>query len=85
MVAANSQLGDAGYGGHEDDREESTDVEDQQLFLEGPGKGEEKNDGEDEEDVAAGDGSGFLFVGREVFGGWSGQLDSPGVLTIGCI
>jgi hypothetical protein len=39
LVATEFELGDASYGGHEYDREESTDVEDQQLFLESPGEG----------------------------------------------
>ncbi len=85
LVATKFELGDASYGGHEYDREESTDVEDQQLFLESPGEGKKKNDSEDEEDVAARDGPGLLFVRSEVFGSWGGQLDSPGMLTVGCI
>ncbi len=39
LVAAEIEPGDAADSGHEDDCEESADVEDQKLFLEGPGEG----------------------------------------------
>jgi len=53
MVAADIELGDACDDGHENDGEEGADVEDQKLFLEGPGEGEKKEDRDAEEDVAA--------------------------------
>jgi hypothetical protein len=46
-------LRDAGDGGHENDSEEGADVEDQELFLEGVGEGEEQKDGDGKENVAA--------------------------------
>jgi hypothetical protein len=66
MVAAEVQLCDTDDNGHEDDGEESADVEDQQLLLEGPGEGEEKEDGDGEEDIAADGRSGLLLVRGEV-------------------
>jgi hypothetical protein len=62
MVATEVQPGDAGDGGHEDDSEESADVENEDLFLEGPGQGEEEKDGDGEEDVAANGCAGPLLV-----------------------
>jgi hypothetical protein len=76
MVAANADLGDAVDGGHENDSEEGADVEDEELLLERPGKGEEEKDRDGEEDVTADFGAGSLLVGSEVFG-WFGQPDSP--------
>jgi hypothetical protein len=46
-------LRDASDGGHEDDSEEGADVEDEELFPEGPGEGEEEKDTDGEENVAA--------------------------------
>ena len=76
MVAANADLGDAVDSRHENDSEEGADVEDEELFLERPGKSEEEKDGDSEEDVAADGCAGSLLVGSEVFG-WFGQPDSP--------
>ncbi len=59
----NSMAGDASDGGHQDDSEERADVEDQQLFLEGPGEGEEEEDADGEEDVAA-DVAAWTALGR---------------------
>jgi hypothetical protein len=72
-------FGDADDDGHEDDGEETADVEDQQLLLEGPGEGEEKDDGDGEEDIAADGCSGLLLVWGEVRK-YGGQL----VLLLGC-
>jgi hypothetical protein len=69
MVAAKVELPDAIDGGHENDGEEAADVEDQDLFLERPGEGEEKKDGDGEEDVAADCCAGSLLVRGEIFGG----------------
>ncbi|MBB5342616.1 hypothetical protein [Tunturibacter empetritectus] len=77
-------MADARDRGHEDDGKESTDVDDQQLFLEGPGECEQEDDDEEEEDVAADLGSGFFLVGGEVVGGGVGQPGSPMVLTLRC-
>jgi hypothetical protein len=84
MVAAKVQLGDTGDGGHQDDSEESADVEDEDLFLEGPGEGEKEEDSDREEDVAANFGAGSLLVRGEVFGRGGGQPISPWVLTVRC-
>jgi hypothetical protein len=84
MVAAEVEPGDAGDGGHEDDSEESADVEDEDLFLEGPGEGEKEKDSDAEEDVAADLGAGSLLVRGEVFGRGGGQPISPWVLTVRC-
>jgi hypothetical protein len=59
-------LRDAIDGGHEDDGEESADVEDEELVLEGPGEREQKEDDDAEQDVAAYFGAGSLLVGGEV-------------------
>jgi len=83
VIAAEVEFGDEFDGGHEDDGEESADVEDQELFLEGPGKGQEEEDGDGEEDVAADFGAGLLLVGVEVAGGGIGQRGSPGT-GVGC-
>ncbi len=77
VVAAKAALRDPGDGWHENDSEESADVEDQQLLLEGPGETEEKKDEDGEEDVAADGGAGSLFVRGEVFGRGVGQPNSP--------
>jgi hypothetical protein len=66
MVAADVPFGDAGDDGDEDDGEEGADVEDQQLLLEGPGEGEEKEDDDCEENIAADRSSGLLLVRGEV-------------------
>jgi hypothetical protein len=84
LIAAEFEFGDARDGGHEDDREESTDIKDQELLLEGPGQGKQENDDEDEDDIAAGYGACSLLVRCEVFGRWVGQPDSPGMLTVRC-
>ena len=78
---------DAAYEGHENDSEQGADVEDEELFPEGPGEGEEEEDCDAEEDVAADFSAGSLLVGGEVFGCGAGQLGSPcwlRVLTVGC-
>jgi hypothetical protein len=46
-------LGDAADDGHENDGEEGADVEDQELFPEGPSEAEKEEDRDSEEDVAA--------------------------------
>jgi len=51
-IAADIELGDAAYEGHENDSEEGADVEDEELFPEGPGEGEKEEDRDAEEDVA---------------------------------
>jgi hypothetical protein len=66
MVAAEVELCDADDDGHEDDGEESADVEDQQLLPEGPGEGYEKQNDDAEEDVAADRSSGLLLVRGQV-------------------
>jgi hypothetical protein len=58
-------VGDAVDGGHEDDGEEGADIEDQQLFLEGPGEGEAEEDDKTEDNVAADGGAGSFFVRGE--------------------
>ncbi len=80
MVVADLDFGDAGDGGHEDYGEECADVEDEELFFERVGEGQEEEDADGEEDVAADVGAGSLLVGGEVFGRL-GQLDSPGILA----
>jgi hypothetical protein len=85
-------LPDAIDGRHKNDSEEAADVENQELFPEGEGKGEKKEDGDREEDVAADFGAGSLLVRGEVFGRRVGrrvgQPISPWnllrVLTVGC-
>jgi hypothetical protein len=84
MVATDVELGDAGDGGHEDDSEERADVEDQDLFLEGPGEGEQEKNSDRKEDVAADFSAGALLVRGEVFRCGDRQPSSPGVLTVGC-
>ncbi len=81
MVAAEVELRDASDDGHENDGEEGADVEDQELFFEGPGEGEKEQDGDCEEDVAADRSAGALFVGGEVVGCWVGQPISPWMLV----
>jgi hypothetical protein len=66
MVAAEVELCDADDNGHEDDGEESADVKDQQLLLEGPREGYKKQDGDAEEDIAADRSSGLLLVRGQV-------------------
>ena len=73
MVAAQVETSDASDGGHEDDSEEGADVEDQELFPEGPGEGEKQEDRDAEEDVAADFSTGSFLVGGEVFGRGVGQ------------
>ena len=76
VVAAVFELGDAGDDGHQDGGEEGGDVDDQHLFLEGPGEGEDEKDSESKEDVAADGSAGLLLLGRE--GRHQvGQRDSP--------
>jgi hypothetical protein len=70
-------LPDASDRGHENDSKERADVEDQQLFLEGPGECEQEDDGEDEEDVAMGFVARSFFVRGEVFWRGVGQPGSP--------
>jgi hypothetical protein len=59
-------LGDAGDDRHQDDGEEGADVEDQQLFLEGPGEGEKEQDDDAEKDIATSRSSGLPLVGGQV-------------------
>ncbi len=66
--------GDAVYCGHQDCREERADVDDQQFFLQVPGKSEEEEDADGEEDVAAYVLAGLVGVGDEG-GRWGGQRD----------
>ena len=73
MVAADLPGGDADDEGHENDGEESADVEDQQLFAEVPGEGEQKQDDDAEENVAADRGARPAFVRGEA-DRWGGQL-----------
>jgi hypothetical protein len=73
VVAAKVEFGDVGDCGPEDDSEESADVEDQELFLEGPCEGEKEEDDDGEEDVAANLCAGSLLVGCELAGGGIGQ------------
>ena len=76
---------DAGDGGHENDSEEGADVEDEELFLEGPGEGEKEEDADAEEDVAADFGAGAFLVRGEGLRvrGWSAGV-SLRMLTVGC-
>jgi len=83
MIAAKVELRDAIDGGQENYSEEAADVEDQELFPEGVGEGEKKEDGDAEENVAADLGAGVFFIGGEVLGCGAGQLGSPGVLASG--
>ena len=53
MAAADGEVGDAVDDGHQDDGKESGDVEHQELFAERPAEGDEQEDEEGEEDVAA--------------------------------
>ena len=53
------RCGDAVDGGHQDDGEEGADVEDLELFAELPGEGEQEQDADGEEDVAADVGAGL--------------------------
>jgi hypothetical protein len=62
LVAAKLELGDAGDGRHEDDREEGADIEDQELFLERPGEGKKEKDGYGEENIAADGCAGSLLI-----------------------
>ena len=69
-IAADGDFGDAVDGGHQDDGEEGADVEDLELLAEFPGEGEQEEDADGEEDVAAGVGAGlFGAFGVE---GWVG-------------
>jgi hypothetical protein len=63
MVAAQVEASDAAYERHENDSEESADVEDEELFPEGPGEGEKEEDDDTEDDVAADFSAGSLLVG----------------------
>jgi hypothetical protein len=66
-----------GDGRHENDGKESADIEDEKLFLECPGKGEEEENADRKEDVAADGGAGSLLVRSEFVGCWLGQRESP--------
>jgi hypothetical protein len=74
MATAELDGGDAPDGGHQNCCEEGADVDDQQFFLQVPGKGEEKEDADGEEDVAAYGPAGLVGVGDEG-GWWSSQRD----------
>jgi len=65
-TATDVKGGDVADDGHQDGGEESADVDDQQLLLQGPGEGEEEEDAEAEEDVAANVAAGLFFTGGEV-------------------
>jgi hypothetical protein len=58
VIAANVELRDPVDRRHENNGEEGADVEDQELFFEGPGEGEEEEDRDRKEDVAADGGAG---------------------------
>ena len=66
------EAGDAVDGGHQDGGEERADVDDQEFFLEGPGEGEEEEDADGEEDVAAYVSAGLVWSGMRVWR-WGGQ------------
>lgn len=66
VSAAELELGDAIDDRHEDDGEEGADIEDQQLLLEGPGEGEQKQQHDAEEDMAADRGAGLLLIRRQI-------------------
>jgi hypothetical protein len=87
VIAAEAELGDAVDGGHENDGKEGTDVENQELFFEGPGEREEEKNGDGEEDVAADGIAGSVLGGGKVVGRWVDQRTSPveRVLTVRCI
>ena len=72
------ELGDAGDEGHQNGGEEGADVDDEHLFLESPGEGEQEKDADGEEDAAADFSAGALLVGGEVFRCGDGQPSSPG-------
>jgi hypothetical protein len=73
MVATDSGLPDALDDGHEDDGEEGADVEDLDLFGEGPREGEHEKNGDGEEDVAVDFDTGSLLVwGEFVWWEWGG-------------
>jgi hypothetical protein len=76
-------VGDVGDGGHKNDSEEGADVEDDDLFAEGPGEGEKEEDADAEDDVAADFSAGSLLVRGEFFGGGLGQRDSPWIRVPG--
>ena len=76
VSAAVLKLGDASDEGHQNGREESSDVDNQHFFLEGPGEGEQEEDADGEEDVAADGAARLLLLGCE--GRHQvGQRDSP--------
>lgn len=83
MIPAQVETSDAGDERHENDSEERADVENQELFLEGPGEGEEQEDDDAKDDVTADFSAGSLLVGAEVFGCGVGQLSSPWLLALG--
>ena len=83
MVSAQVETSDADDERHENDSEERADVENQELFPEGPGEGEEQEDDDAKDDVTADFSAGSLLVGAEVFGCGAGQLGSPWVLAPG--
>ncbi len=53
MIVAQVELSDAGDERRENDSEERADVDDQELFLEGPGEGEEQEDEDAKDDMTA--------------------------------
>jgi hypothetical protein len=84
MVAAEVETSDASDGGHENDREEGADVEDEELFPQAPGKREKQECRDAEEDVAADFRAGSFLVRAESFACGDGQLGSPWIPLRGC-
>ena len=70
VVAADRGCGDGVDDGHQDDGEERADVEHGQDFAELPGEGEQEQNANGEEDVAADAGAGFICA--FCVGGWAG-------------
>jgi hypothetical protein len=64
--------GDAVDDGRQDSGEKRADVDDEQFFLERPGEGEEKEDADGEENVAAYCSAGLIRIGDEGWR-WGGQ------------
>lgn len=81
MVAAKPCAGDVCDRGHENDSEESADVEHHKLFFEGPGQREKKKHANCEEDMAADAGAGAQLEGGEVVVGGGGQRGVSWMLT----
>ena len=78
MASADGEFGDAVDDRHQDDGKEGGDVKDHQLLAERPAEGDEQENEEGEEDVAANVAAGVFGVVRIRGGGLRGQ----GVLLI---